>query len=197
MLIRLRSGEPFGVAGSWEAWRGPEDPVEACTIATTGPDAATAPVHDRMPAILAPAGCGRWLGPSRGGVGQAPRRAARKRGLPSDHGSRGRGRKPAVLPRQQPPARGAGLQAAPATGCTIADFAGHPSHGTGAGPAPGPCRPQAVPPRWPLEGANHLGLEPLAIGALTLSRGAMSGEQLPQVRDDPVRPRIDRMVSPG
>ena len=38
------------------------------------------------------------------------------------------------------------------------------------------------------KGRNHLGLEPLAIGALTLSRGTMSGEQLPQVRDDPLCP---------
>jgi putative SOS response-associated peptidase YedK len=66
MLIRLRSGEPFGFAGLREAWRGPEGPVETCTIVTTGPDAVTAPIHDRMPVILAPADHGRWLDPSRG-----------------------------------------------------------------------------------------------------------------------------------
>ena len=64
MLIRLRSGEPFGFAGLWETWRGPEGPVETCTIVTTAPNAVTAPIHDRMPVILAPAGHGRWLDPA-------------------------------------------------------------------------------------------------------------------------------------
>jgi putative SOS response-associated peptidase YedK len=64
MLIRLRSGESFGFAGLWETWRGPEGPVETCTIVTTGPNAVTAPIHDRMPVILDPAEYGRWLDPS-------------------------------------------------------------------------------------------------------------------------------------
>ena len=64
MLIRQRSGEPFGFAGLRETWRGPEGPVETRTIVTTGPDAVTAPIHDRMPVILAPADRGRWLDPA-------------------------------------------------------------------------------------------------------------------------------------
>ena len=64
MLIRLRSGKPFGFAGLWESWRGPKGPVETCTIVTTEPNAVTAPIHNRMPVILDPADYDRWLDPS-------------------------------------------------------------------------------------------------------------------------------------
>ena len=40
-------------------------PVESCTIVTTEPNAATAPIHGRMPVILGPADHDRWLDPSR------------------------------------------------------------------------------------------------------------------------------------
>jgi putative SOS response-associated peptidase YedK len=54
--IRMRDGRPFAFAGLWERWTPPEgDPVESCTIITTLPNEVVAPIHDRMPAILAPA----------------------------------------------------------------------------------------------------------------------------------------------
>ena len=65
MLVRLRSGEPFGFAGLWERWRGPEGPVETFTIVTTDPNAVTAPIHNRMPVILDPADYDQWLDPTK------------------------------------------------------------------------------------------------------------------------------------
>ena len=64
MLIRLRSEKLFAFAGLWETWRGPEGPVETCTIATTEPNAVMAPIHNRMPVILDPKDYDRWLDPS-------------------------------------------------------------------------------------------------------------------------------------
>jgi len=62
--IRMRDGRPFAFAGLWERWTPAEgDPVESCTIITTLPNEVVAPIHDRMPAILAPADLDRWLDP--------------------------------------------------------------------------------------------------------------------------------------
>jgi putative SOS response-associated peptidase YedK len=65
MLIRRRDGEPFGLAGLWEHWRGPEQAIESCTIITTTANELTAPIHHRMPVILDAADHERWLDPSR------------------------------------------------------------------------------------------------------------------------------------
>ena len=64
-FVGRQDGAPIGFTGSWETRRGPEGPVETCTIATTGPDAVTARSTPE-PVILAPPGCGRRHGPSRG-----------------------------------------------------------------------------------------------------------------------------------
>lgn len=71
-------GEPLALAGLWSPWRpeeGPEaerpeaggglaGPVRTCTVITTeaGPDVA--PVHERMPVILAGEQLDAWLDPS-------------------------------------------------------------------------------------------------------------------------------------
>jgi len=63
--IRLRDGRPFAFAGLWERWAPPgAEPVESCTIITTTPSALVAPIHDRMPVILAADAIGTWLDPS-------------------------------------------------------------------------------------------------------------------------------------
>ena len=61
--VRLRDRRPFAFAGLWTEQAGDagQAPVKACAILTTGPNALMAGIHDRMPAILAPATYGRWL----------------------------------------------------------------------------------------------------------------------------------------
>jgi putative SOS response-associated peptidase YedK len=64
-LFRLRDGAPLCFAGLWESWRGLEGApaVETCAIVTTPPNDLVRPIHDRMPAILAPEEIERWLDP--------------------------------------------------------------------------------------------------------------------------------------
>ncbi len=46
----------FGFAGLYERWLGPDgQPLDSCTILTTGANELIAQLHDRMPVILAPA----------------------------------------------------------------------------------------------------------------------------------------------
>jgi putative SOS response-associated peptidase YedK len=55
-------GLPFTFAGLWERWRQEDGThLHTCTILTTRPNAAVAPVHDRMPVIIAPEDRARWL----------------------------------------------------------------------------------------------------------------------------------------
>lgn len=64
-LIRLSGGDaPFAMAGLWERWE-PEgrDPVETFTILTTEANDVLAPLHDRMPAMVAPPDVEAWLAP--------------------------------------------------------------------------------------------------------------------------------------
>jgi putative SOS response-associated peptidase YedK len=64
-LIRMRDDRPFGFAGLWELWEGPDhSAVESCTILTTEANDLVRPIHDRMPAIIAPADYDRWLDPA-------------------------------------------------------------------------------------------------------------------------------------
>jgi putative SOS response-associated peptidase YedK len=60
--IRMNDGAPFGMAGLWEHWEGPDGTaIETCTILTTDANDVVRPVHARMPVILAHADHGRWL----------------------------------------------------------------------------------------------------------------------------------------
>ena len=60
--------EPFCFAGLWEVWRdraNPDaSPLESFTIITTEPNALVAPIHDRMPVIVAPQNWETWLNPA-------------------------------------------------------------------------------------------------------------------------------------
>jgi putative SOS response-associated peptidase YedK len=54
----------FAFAGLWDRWKDPNGQwVKSCSILTTTPNAVTAAVHDRMPAILDPDDYDLWLDP--------------------------------------------------------------------------------------------------------------------------------------
>jgi putative SOS response-associated peptidase YedK len=62
--IQKTDGQPFCFAGLWEHWEGEEGTVlESCAIITTTANAALAPLHERMPVILAPEDYAAWLDP--------------------------------------------------------------------------------------------------------------------------------------
>jgi putative SOS response-associated peptidase YedK len=58
----LKSGRPLAMAGLWESWRMPDGGIlRSCAVITTGPNELMAPVHDRMPVIIAPEHWPAWL----------------------------------------------------------------------------------------------------------------------------------------
>ena len=59
----MKDGAPFGIAGMWENWKEPSssDWIRTFAIITTDANELVADIHDRMPAILAPADYARWL----------------------------------------------------------------------------------------------------------------------------------------
>ena len=65
MYLHDRSGAPLAFAGLWAVWRDPAVPdtpwLRTCTIVTTDANATVAPVHDRMPVMLARDAWDRWL----------------------------------------------------------------------------------------------------------------------------------------
>ncbi|MDO8389274.1 MAG: SOS response-associated peptidase [Actinomycetota bacterium] len=66
MFIHRADGSPLAVAGLWATWRepgaGPDDPwMHSCTVITTAANATMAPVHDRMPVLLAESDWAEWL----------------------------------------------------------------------------------------------------------------------------------------
>lgn len=63
--IGMADGSLFGLAGLYERWRSENDDVlDTCTIVTTAANALLAPLHDRMPLIVAPEHYARWLDPA-------------------------------------------------------------------------------------------------------------------------------------
>ena len=61
--IRRTDRAPFAIAGLWEHWQGEDGAaIASCTLIVTEANALLAPIHDRMPVILAPAHYGTWLG---------------------------------------------------------------------------------------------------------------------------------------
>ncbi len=64
MYIKLKSGDPFGMAGLWEIWHnGDGSEVRSCTIITTEPNELLSEIHDRMPVILPEERYQLWLTP--------------------------------------------------------------------------------------------------------------------------------------
>ncbi|MCC9076558.1 SOS response-associated peptidase [Litorilinea aerophila] len=61
-FVHLRDGSPFAMAGLWEFWTGPDgSALESCTILTTEANELMAPLHNRMPVIVAPEDYQNWL----------------------------------------------------------------------------------------------------------------------------------------
>ena len=61
-FFHLRDDRPFAFAALWESWKAPDNArIESCTLLTTNPNPIVAPIHDRMPVILAPRDYDRWL----------------------------------------------------------------------------------------------------------------------------------------
>ena len=57
-------GYPFAMAGLWDRWeKGEDSPVETFTILTTEANEVVAPIHKRMPVILAESAFDKWLDP--------------------------------------------------------------------------------------------------------------------------------------
>ncbi len=64
-FIHLVDDRPFGFAGLWELWEGPDHTVlETCALITTEANARVASIHDRMPVILSPDEYALWLDPA-------------------------------------------------------------------------------------------------------------------------------------
>ncbi|MWC26701.1 SOS response-associated peptidase [Paenibacillus sp. MMS18-CY102] len=62
MRIRLRSGEPFAMAGLYETWIAPDgSKLSTCTVLTTSPNKLMEPIHNRMPVLLHPKDEKLWL----------------------------------------------------------------------------------------------------------------------------------------
>nr|ALS91378.1 putative ACR, COG2135 [uncultured bacterium] len=63
--IRMKSGEPFMIAGLWEVWTGPDgEEIPSCTLVTAEPNELVKPIHDRMIVILPEEHFAHWLDPS-------------------------------------------------------------------------------------------------------------------------------------
>jgi putative SOS response-associated peptidase YedK len=61
----MKDGSPFGLAGIWENWRNPTtgEWERTSAIITVPSNDLVGKIHNRMPAILQPAGYERWLSP--------------------------------------------------------------------------------------------------------------------------------------
>ena len=59
----MKDGSPFGIGGLWENWKDPTsgESIRTFAIITTDANELAAEIHDRMPLIIAPADCERWL----------------------------------------------------------------------------------------------------------------------------------------
>jgi putative SOS response-associated peptidase YedK len=59
---RPRAGGPIAFAGLWETWMGPNgEEVDTACIVTTRANRTLAPIHDRMPVVIAPEAFDLWL----------------------------------------------------------------------------------------------------------------------------------------
>ena len=80
--FRLVSGEPLAIAALWDTWHDTEGRVlRTVSLITSAANETMAPVHDRMPVVLAPDAWDEWLAP---GPIRAPRLARLLSPAPND-----------------------------------------------------------------------------------------------------------------
>jgi putative SOS response-associated peptidase YedK len=61
-FIRPASGQPIAFAGIYETWTGPNgEELDTAAIVTTRANRKLAPIHDRMPVVIAPEAFDLWL----------------------------------------------------------------------------------------------------------------------------------------
>jgi putative SOS response-associated peptidase YedK len=61
-FVRPKAGGPIAFAGLWETWTGPNgEEVDTAAVVTTPANRLLAPIHDRMPVIVAPDAFDLWL----------------------------------------------------------------------------------------------------------------------------------------
>jgi putative SOS response-associated peptidase YedK len=65
-LIEAADGKPFGMAALWESWPDAASgtTLESCVIVTRESAGVVREIHERMPAIVAPADYAAWLDPA-------------------------------------------------------------------------------------------------------------------------------------
>ena len=61
--IRMRDGGVFSLAGLWDHWEGEGESLESCSIIVMPANDVMKPLHERMPAIIAPAHYDLWMDP--------------------------------------------------------------------------------------------------------------------------------------
>ena len=62
--IRLQGGGLFAFAGLWEHWQHADRSLDSCALIVTAANKLMAPIHARMPVILAPEQYAAWLDPA-------------------------------------------------------------------------------------------------------------------------------------
>jgi putative SOS response-associated peptidase YedK len=63
-FVRLKSDQPFGMAGLWELWERQGEAIESCTILTSNANELMERIHERMPVIITPDKYDLWLDPN-------------------------------------------------------------------------------------------------------------------------------------
>jgi len=58
--IRMRNSDIFAFAGLWDRWEGEDVSFNSCSIIVMPANAIMKPLHERMPAIIAPAHYDQW-----------------------------------------------------------------------------------------------------------------------------------------
>jgi putative SOS response-associated peptidase YedK len=61
-VIRPRAGGLMAFAGLWQDWRGPDGWISTCAIVTCPANGVLAPIHERMPVVVAERDFALWLG---------------------------------------------------------------------------------------------------------------------------------------